>query len=58
MGFDYVHQIPKAKEMGRETAGFSAELKKIKREKDKEILAVFTGAVDKLILIRWSLLGP
>ncbi len=53
MGFDYVHQIPKAKEI-IEKLPLSAELKKIKREKDKEILAVFTGAVDKLILI----IGP
>jgi 3-deoxy-7-phosphoheptulonate synthase len=53
MGFDYIHQIPRAKEI-IEKLPLSAELKKIKREKDKEILGVFTGAVDKLVLI----IGP
>ena len=32
----------------------SVELKKIKREKDREILGVFTGTVDKIVLI----IGP
>jgi 3-deoxy-7-phosphoheptulonate synthase len=53
MGFDYVRQIPKAKEI-IEKLPLSAELKKIKREKDKEILGIITGAVDKLVLI----IGP
>ena len=53
MGFDYVHQIPKAKEI-IEKLPLSAELKRIKREKDKEIHGIFTGAVDKLVLI----IGP
>ncbi len=53
MGFDYVHPIPKAKEI-IEKLPLSAELKKIKREKDREIRGVFTGALDKLVLI----IGP
>jgi 3-deoxy-7-phosphoheptulonate synthase len=53
MGFEYVRQIPKAKEI-IEKLPLSADLKKIKKEKDKEISGVFTGEVDKLLLI----IGP
>jgi 3-deoxy-7-phosphoheptulonate synthase len=53
MGFDYVRQIPKAKDI-IEKIPLSADLKKVKKEKDKEILGVFTGEVDKLVLI----IGP
>lgn len=53
MGFSHVRPIPKAKEV-IEKLPLSAELKKIKKEKDKEITGVFTGAVDKLLLI----IGP
>ncbi|HYA88090.1 MAG TPA: 3-deoxy-7-phosphoheptulonate synthase [Nitrospirota bacterium] len=53
MGFDYVRQIPMAKEI-IEKIPLSVELKKIKREKDREILGVFTGTVDKIVLI----IGP
>jgi len=53
MSFEYVRQIPKAKEI-MEKIPLHADLKKIKKEKDKEIIGVFTGAVDKLLLI----IGP
>ncbi len=53
MSFDYVRQIPNAKDIIVKIP-LSADLKKVKKDKDKEILGVFTGAVDKLILI----IGP
>ncbi len=53
MSFDYIRQIPNAKDI-IEKIPLSADLKKIKKNKDKEILGVFTGAVEKLILI----IGP
>ncbi len=53
MGFEYVQKIPDAKEM-LETMPLPAELKKIKAERDKEISAVVTGTMDKLLL----LIGP
>ncbi len=53
MGFHYIRQIPKAKDI-LEKIVLPADLKKVKKEKDKEILGVFTGAVDKLLLI----IGP
>ena len=53
MGFTNVRQIPKAKDI-IEKMPLSADLKKIKKEKDREIQGVFSGAVDKLLLI----IGP
>ena len=53
MSFDYVRQIPKAKEI-LEKIPLPADLRKIKQEKDQEIIGVFTGAVNKLVLI----IGP
>jgi len=53
MSFHYIRQIPKAKDI-IEKLPLSAELKKIKKEKDKEILGVLTGDVDKMLLV----IGP
>ncbi len=53
MSFAYIRHIPNAKDI-IEKMSLPAELKKIKKEKDREILSVFTGVVDKLILI----IGP
>jgi len=53
MSFEYIRQIPKAKDI-LEKLPLPADLKKVKKEKDKEIIGVFTGAVDKLLLI----IGP
>ncbi len=53
MSFAYIRHIPNAKDI-IEKMSLPAELKKIKKEKDREILSVFTGAIDKLILI----IGP
>jgi 3-deoxy-7-phosphoheptulonate synthase len=53
MSFAYVRQIPKAKDI-IEKQPLPADLKKIKKERDREIQGVFTGAVDKLLLV----IGP
>jgi 3-deoxy-7-phosphoheptulonate synthase len=53
MGFKFIRQIPKAKDI-LEKLPVPTDLKKIKAEKDKEIIGVFTGEVDKLLLI----IGP
>jgi len=53
MSFAYVRQIPKAKDV-IEKMPLPADLKKVKKEKDREIFGVFTGAEDKLVLI----IGP
>jgi 3-deoxy-7-phosphoheptulonate synthase len=53
MSFEYIRQIPQAKEI-LEKMPLPADLKKVKKEKDREIFGVFTGAVDKLLLI----IGP
>jgi 3-deoxy-7-phosphoheptulonate synthase len=53
MSFTNVRQIPKAKDI-IEKMPLSADLKKIKKEKDKEIRGVLTGEVEKLLLI----IGP
>jgi 3-deoxy-7-phosphoheptulonate synthase len=53
MSFTFIRQIPKAKDI-LEKLPVPADLKKVKAEKDKEIIGVFTGAVDKLLLI----IGP
>ena len=53
MSFQNIRQIPKAKEI-LEKLPLQADLKKVKKEKDKEIIGVFTGAVDKFLLI----IGP
>jgi 3-deoxy-7-phosphoheptulonate synthase len=53
MSFHNIRQIPKAKDI-LEKIPLPAELKKVKKEKDREIIGVFTGAVDKLVLI----IGP
>jgi 3-deoxy-7-phosphoheptulonate synthase len=53
MSFEYVQNIPDAKEI-LETMPLPSELKTIKAERDKEISAVITGALDKLLLI----IGP
>lgn len=53
MSFDYVREIPKAKEI-LEKIPLPADLSKVKQAKDKEIIGVFTGAVKKLVLI----IGP
>ena len=53
MSFSNIRQIPKAKDI-IEKLPLPAELKKIKKEKDREIQGVLTGAVDKLLLV----IGP
>lgn len=53
MSFAYVRHIPIAKDI-IEKIPLTAELKKAKKERDKEILGIFTGTVDKLVLI----IGP
>ncbi len=53
MSFAYVRHIPNAKDI-IEKMPLSAELKKAKKERDKEILGIFTGEIDKLLLI----IGP
>ena len=53
MSFEYVQKIPDAKEI-LDAMPLPADLQKIKKERDKEISAVITGAVDRLLLI----IGP
>lgn len=53
MSFQYVHEMPSVKEI-MQTMPLSAGLKKLKKQRDEEIRAVFEGAVDKLIVI----IGP
>jgi 3-deoxy-7-phosphoheptulonate synthase len=53
MSFAYVRHIPNAKDI-LEKIPLTTELKKAKRERDREILGIFTGTVDKLVLI----IGP
>ncbi len=53
MSFEYVRQIPKAKEILAKLP-LPADLKKIKAARDRDIFGVLTGAVNKLLLI----IGP
>jgi 3-deoxy-7-phosphoheptulonate synthase len=53
MSFQYVRQIPKAKDI-IEKLPLATDLRKIKKEKDREIQGVLLGEVDKLLLI----IGP
>ncbi len=53
MSFEYIRQIPKAKEILAKLP-LPADLKKIKAARDREILGVLTGTVSKLLLI----IGP
>ncbi len=53
MSFSNIRQIPKAKDI-IEKMPLSADMKRIKKEKDREIQGVFTGDLDKLLLI----IGP
>lgn len=53
MSFEYVRQIPDARDILKKLP-LPGGLKKIKSEKDREITAVFTGEVNKLLLI----IGP
>lgn len=53
MSFNYIHEMPTVKEI-MQTMPLSAALKKIKKDRDAEIRAVFEGALDKLIVI----IGP
>ena len=53
MSFEYIQKIPDAKEI-LDAMPLPADLQKIKKERDKEISAVITGAVDRLLLI----IGP
>lgn len=53
MSFKYVRQIPKADEI-IEKLPLPADLRKIKKAKDQEIIGAFTGEVNKLVLI----IGP
>src|SRR5512142_1233682 len=53
MSFVNVRQVPKAKDI-IEKMPLSPDLKKIKKDRDREIRGVFTGETDKLLLI----IGP
>ncbi|MGE5892426.1 MAG: 3-deoxy-7-phosphoheptulonate synthase [bacterium] len=53
MSFDYRQKIPEVKEV-LETMPLSAELKRVKEERDEEIIAVFKRESDKFLLI----IGP
>ena len=53
MGLHYIFQVPSAEEI-KELFPMSAELTKIKEERDKEIAKVFTGESDKFLVI----IGP
>ena len=53
MSFQYVHEMPSVKEI-MQTMPLSAGLKKLKKQRDEEIRAVFEGTADKLIVI----IGP
>ncbi len=53
MSFEYVREIPHPRDI-LESMPLSAELLDIKKEQDREIKAVFTGQVKKLVLV----IGP
>ncbi len=53
MSFQYVHEMPSVKEI-MQTMPLSAGLKKIKKQRDQDIRAVFEGISDKLLVI----IGP
>jgi len=53
MSFKYIQKIPSVKDILGEFP-LSAELKKIKKSRDEEIISVFTGKSDKFVLI----IGP
>jgi 3-deoxy-7-phosphoheptulonate synthase len=53
MSFQYERQIPRASDL-IEALPLSEDLKRVKKGKDKELQGVFTGEVDKLLLI----IGP
>lgn len=53
MGFQYIRKMPPVKEI-LESIPLSEDLEKVKRERDKEIIAVFKNESDKFIVI----IGP
>jgi len=53
MGFQYIREMPKVRDI-LESIPLSRELKKVKKERDEKIIAVFKGESDKFLII----IGP